>query len=283
MTVCCLPWAGIAGAAEPARVTHDGRLKRDLRIVENGRAVVYAVVESQTMTSLMHVELPAGTPTRLHPMAATSQIEAAFSPDGRFRAWVEFRGVTNVKLLLRDMLENREALFDPGSDRAHLGSPTISPDGRRVVFSLPQPSGQQLVSIDTQAGDRRNLTDTAGINDWPAFSPDGSQLAFGSSREGDFEIYLMAAGGGDARRLTHSPGLDLRPAWSPDGRRIAFTSLRDGNYELYVVGVDGGRLTRLTDHAERDDYAQWHPDGRQLAWIAERDGEFDVYLQRVAP
>ena len=272
------------GAAEPTRVTYDGRLKRDLRIVENGRAVVYAVVESQTMTSLMRIELPAGTPTRLHPMAATSQIEPAFSPDGRFRAWVEFRGVTNVKLLLRDMLENREALFDPGSDRAHVGSPTIAPDGRRLVFSLPQPSGQQLVSIDMQAGGRHNLTDTAGINDWPAFSPDGRQLAFGSSREGEFEIYLMAADGtGEARRLIHSPGIDLRPAWSPDGRRIAFTSLRDGNYELYAVGVDGERFTRLTEHAERDDYAQWHPDGRQLAWIAEREGEFDVYLQRVAP
>ncbi len=270
-------------AGEPQRITHDGRLKRDLRFVEGGRALVYAVVESPTLTSLMRVELPEGKPTRLHPMAATSQIEAAFSPDGRFRAYVEFRGVTNVKLLLRDMLENREALFDPGSDRAHLGSPAIAPDGSRVAFSLPQPSGQQIVTVDIEGRDKRNLTDTAGINDWPVYSPDGREIALGSSREGDFEIFVMAADGSGARRLTESPGIDMRPAWSPDSARIAFTSARDGNYELYVVSARGGELARLTSHAERDDYPQWHPAGGQLAWIAERDGEFDVYLQGVGP
>jgi Tol biopolymer transport system component len=283
MAVCSLLGAGSINAVEPARVTHDGRLKRDLRFVEGGRAVVYAVVESPTITSLMRVEMRAGTPTRLHPMAATSQIEPAFSPDGRFRAWVEFRGVTNVKLLLRDLLENREALFDPGSDRAHLGSPAIAPDGSRVAFSLPQSSGQQIVSVDMQGRDKRNLTDTAGINDWPVYSPDGSQIAFGSSRDGDFEIYIMGADGSGARRLTENPGIDMRPAWSPDGTRIAFTSGRDGNYELYTVSARGGGLTRLTSHPERDDYPQWHPAGGQLAWIAERDGEFDVYLQDAAP
>lgn len=274
---------GSVNAAEPLRVTHDGRLKRDLRIVEGGRALVFAVVEGPTITSLMRYELPDGPATRLHPQAATSQVDPAFSPDGRYRAWVEFRGVTNVKLLVRDQLENREALFDPGSDRAHLGSPTIAPDGSRVAFSLPLPSGQQIVSIDLSAGDRRNLTDTAGINDWPTYSPDGRQIAFGSSRDGDFDIYIMSADGANVRRLTESPGIDLRPAWSPDGARIAFTSGRDDNYELYLFDADGSNLARVTHHAERDDYPQWLPDGRRLAWIAERDGDFDIYITAIAP
>lgn len=275
--------AAWASAGEPERLTEDGRLKRDPRFVDSGRAIVFSAVESPILMRLVKLNVADGRTSALHPEAATSQFEPTFSSDGRYRAFVEFRGVTNVKLLIRDTRENRDTLFDPGSDRAHLGNPAIDSHSGRVIFSLPRTVGQQLVSVDFKGQDLRYMTlPSEAIDDWPAPSPDGGFLAFGSSRDGDFEIYVAGADGTHLRRLTTSPGLDIRPAWSPDGRHLAFTSMRNGNYEVYVIGADGSGLRRLTNHLERDDFAQWHPDGRHLLTISERAGEFDLYLWSVS-
>ncbi len=280
LLVCC---TSVGLAAEPRRLTHDGRLKRDPRFVDDATHVVYSVVEGPTIVRQMKLNLATGQAVPLYPDAPTSQFESTFSPDGRYHAFVEFRAVTNVKLVIRDTQEGRDALFDPGSDRAHLGNPVFDPRGQRLVFSLPRTVGQQLVSINPQAQDLRFLTrQTEAIDDWAAFSPDGQQIAFGSSRDGDFEIYAMQADGTQVRRLTNSPGADIRPAWSPDGRQIAFTSARDGNYEIYVVPADGSAAPRrATNHEERDDFARWHPDGRQLLTVSERRGQFDLYLMEL--
>ncbi|HEV3137133.1 MAG TPA: hypothetical protein VGZ26_04500 [Pirellulales bacterium] len=270
---------GVAAASEPAQLTHDGRLKREPRFIKQGSEVVYSVVESPMMMRLVRLDLATGEAEPLYPQAATSQFESAFSPDERYHVFVEFRAVTNVKMVIRDTRDNRDVIFDPGSDRAHLSSPTVDPRGNRVVFSFPRTVGQQIVSVDLQANNGKVLTAlTDAIDDWATFSPDGSQIAFASSRDGDFEIYVMQADGSQPRRLTESPGLDIRPAWSPDGRQLAFTSMRDGNYEIYVMNADGSGVRRVTNHPERDDYAQWHPDGKQLLTISERDGAFDLYL-----
>lgn len=274
--------AGPSWAGEATRLTHDGRLKRDPRFVHGGDQIVYSVVESPTIMRQVRLDVASGKITPLYPQAATSQFESSFSPDERYHAFVEFRGVTNVKLVIRDTRDNSDVLFDPGSDRAHLGNPCIDPRGGRVVFSLPRTVGQQIVSINLQAQDRRDLTPhTDGIDDWASFSADGRQIAFGSSRDGDFEIYVMQADGGNPRRLTESPGIDMRPAWSADGEQLAFTSMRDGNYEIYAMQADGSNLRRVTNHPERDDFAQWHPDGKHLLTISEREGAFDLYLMDV--
>ncbi len=198
-------------------------------------------------------------------------------------AFVELRAVTNVKLVIRDRRQNRDALFDPGSDRAHLGNPAIDAHAERVLFSLPRTVGQQIVSVNLQGGDLRYLTGPSeAIDDWAAPSPDGRLLAFGSSRDGDFDIYVAAADGSHPRRVGGGPGIDMRPAWSPDGEHLAFTSMRDGNYEVYLAAADGSQLRRLTADPERDDFAQWHPDGQHLVTVSERSGQFDLYLWDVS-
>lgn len=294
---CCRPaaifaalfvgcWLGVADrapSAEPLRLTHDGRLKRDLRFRRAGKELIYVLEDSPIMISLMRFDLAKQQSTRFFPQAATSQFEPSFSADDQWLAFVELRGVTNVKLMIRNLRDNRSAMFDPGSDRAHLGNPSFSPDGQRIVFSLPAAGGQQIVSIDTQGSDRRDLTQGVALNDWAAFSPDGREIAFGSNRDGNFEIYAMRADGTQVRRLTDNPAFDFRPTWSPDGRQLAFTSNRDGNYEIYTMDSNGSRLARLTENPERDDFAAWDFAGRQVAVVSERQGEFDIYLYDSSP
>ncbi len=291
---CCsdrlLRWALVAGlcaagglvsAGEPRRLTDDGRFKRDPRFIHSGDELVYVAEDGPIVISLMRLDMNTRQTRRFFPQAATSQFEPSFSADDRLMAFVELRGVTNVKLVIRSLADNQDAIFDPGSDRAHLGCPSVAPDGSRVIFSLPGGGGQQIVSVDAQGQNRRDLTQGAAMNDWATFSPDGQKIAFGSNRDGNFEIYTMRSDGSDPRRVTDQPSADFRPSWSPDGSRIAFTSNRDGDYEIYTMNADGSGIARLTDNPERDDFAKWRPGGKQLVAVSERAGEFDLYLYDV--
>jgi Tol biopolymer transport system component len=227
--------------------------------------------------SLMRLKLADGSVERLHSQATTSEFEPAFTPDGSLYCFVQNRSNLNLKLVIRDTKQNKDSLFDPGGGFAGMRRPTIAPDGSRIVFSLANATGQQLLSVNNQGQDRKDLTKTS-LNHWPAFSPDGKHIAFGSSRDGPFEIYLMDTDGGNVRRLTKGKALNMRPAWSPDGKQIAFTSNRDGNYEIYVMDAEGGNVRRITRNAERDDYPAWHPDGKRLVMVCERAGRSDLYL-----
>ncbi|HET6882888.1 MAG TPA: hypothetical protein VFI31_22155 [Pirellulales bacterium] len=267
-----------ARAAEPTRLTDDGRLKMDPVFVNDGAAVVFTVLETPTQTSLVRLQLADGRQERLHPKATTAEFEATFSADDRYCAYVQSRGNLSLRLVIDDTRDDKQYFFEPGGGFSGMRHPSISAAAGRVVFSIPRAGGQQIVAANLQAADRKELTQGDSLNFWPSYSPDERSIAFGSSRDGDFDIYLMNADGGDVRRLTESPGRDMRPAWSPDGRRIAFTSSRDRNTEIYVIATDGAGLLRITDHPEQDDYACWHPDGKRMAVVSERSGKFDLYL-----
>jgi Tol biopolymer transport system component len=259
------------------RLTKDGRQKFDPVFVRGGEEVVYTVLESPTQMSLMRLKVADGSVERLHPQATTSEFEAAFTPDGRYYCFVQSRANLNLKLVIRDTKQSKDAIFDPGGGFAGMRRPTIAPDGSRVLFSMADAAGQQIYSVNIQGQDPKTLTKSA-LNHWPAYSPNGKQVAFGSSRDGDFDLYVMDADGGNVRRLTKSPGIDMRPAWSPDSKRITFTSNRDGNYEIYVMDSEGANQRRITHNSERDDFPAWHPDGQRLVIVCERAGRSDLYL-----
>lgn len=274
---------------EARRLTQDGRLKMDPMFIRGGSELIYTVQESATQLSLMKLKLSDGSVERLHPQAERSEMDAAFSADGQYYAFIRNTGNLNVRLLIRDAAQKKETEFEPPGGFIAVRRPALSPDGNRVLFSLPAYNGQQIVLLELRGLERRNLKPedinkyltTTGLNNWPAYSPDGSDIVFGSSRGGSFEIYLMKADGSDVRRLTRSSAMNIRPSWSPDGKRLAFTSNRDGQYEIYVMNRDGANQRRLTNHPERDDYACWHPDGKSLAVVSERAGRTDLYLLEV--
>jgi len=276
-------FANELSAAEPVRLTTDGRLKTDLVFLPGGTELAFSVQDEPILFKLMKLSLATGAVEPLHADAQKNEFELAISRDGRYRAFVQSRGNLSLALVIRDTQENKDAEVPPAGGFAGMRSPTFTPDGGRVLFSFPEESRQTIFSVNLQGGDRQELTRGPGINNWPEFNPAGNRIVFSSTRDGDYEIYTMAPDGSDVQRLTKSPRQDIRPRYSPDGKRIAFTSARDGNYEIYLMRADGSHVQRLTNHPERDDYPAWHPDGRRIAILSERDGQPDIYLHVVPP
>ena len=274
-----LPLATIrATAAEPLRLTHDGRQKSSPVFRDNGRELVYVEFADPTLFQLHRLVLADGTRELLHASSTSAEFEPAWSADGECYAHLKLRGVLSISIVVRDKQGAILGEIMPADGFNGYRSPTLSPDHSRLAFSYAERGTQQIYSSRLNGEDRRQLTDSDGISNWPCFSRDGHSIAFGSSRDGNFEIYRMNADGSDVRRLTDNPFQDLRPRFSPDGLRIAFTSHRDGNAEIYVMNADGSALQRVTSSADRDDYAEWHPDGQRLVIVSEREGMHDLYL-----
>jgi Tol biopolymer transport system component len=279
--MCSLVAAGVTAAAEPQRLTQDGRLKFSPVFRDGGNEIVFVELVNPTLYQIRRLVLADGTNKPLHASAATSEFEPAWSADGECYAYLKTRGALSVSVVVRSKQGDQLGEILPGEGFCGYRSPAVAPDHSRVAFSYAEKGAQHIFSSTLNGGDRKRLTDARGISNWPSYSPDGRSIVFGSSRDGNFEIYTMNADGSDIRRLTDSPFQDIRPRFSPDGRRIAFTSHRDGNAEIYVMNADGSAPQRITSNAERDDYADWHPDGERLAVVCERQGKHDLYLLRV--
>ncbi len=109
-----------------------------------------------------------------------------------------------------------------------LGSPVLSPDGTRVVFTVQEwsieknKSTTNLWLVDVKGGEPRRLTAAEANDGSPAWSPDGTRIAFTSRRDGDQAgaLYVIAVGGGEAEKILELPYSVTSPKWLPDGSAI---------------------------------------------------------------
>jgi dipeptidyl aminopeptidase/acylaminoacyl peptidase len=112
-----------------------------------------------------------------------------------------------------------------------LGAARISPDGRRVAYTVTETDIEQDAFVtqiwlaDVASGKTAQLTRSKKSSSGPTWSPDGLWLAFTSNRADDrSQIFVISPDGGEAIQLTKSEtgvgGFD----WSRDGRTIAFAA-----------------------------------------------------------
>ncbi len=269
---------GILSAAEPIRLTDDGRMKFTPVFVDGGASLTYVDFENPKVFRLKSMDWQTREVKVIHESAPAPEFDPAYSADGNYFSFLRATGGLQVSLVIRHRKSGEEVIVPPDPGFSGYRTPAIAPDSSQMLFSFANNFGQDIFRIDMKGGNRTVLTENKGINVWPSYSPDGKKVLFTSTRDGNYELYEMKPDGSEIKRLTDSPYQDLRGQYSPDGTQIAFVSHRDGNAEIYICDADGTRVRRITEHEERDDYPTWHPDGKHLVYVAERDGSHDLYL-----
>ena len=135
--------------------------------------------------------------------------------------------------------------------------PSLSPDGRKVVWIADLRERMPVVITDLESGESRDLTpEKLATAESPRWSPDGLRIVFVSTRDsGDLgrnDIFVMDADGANVRNLTRHPAEDFDPKWSADGRSIVFVSLRSGTSLLYEVNLGDSSTKPVSVHASHD-------------------------------
>jgi Tol biopolymer transport system component len=156
-----------------------------------------------------------------------------------------------------------EPLTIPGGESRYDGSPSWSPDGRRIALIGDQGGGGGLYVSKVGASRSVQLTPEhvfkGSRDDRPAWSPDGSTIAFARNENGSTHLYLIRPDGNGLRQLTAG----FNPSWSPDSTRIAF----DDGHRIVVINLATKHLTYITNRKGRDSNPAWSPDGRTIAFV----------------
>ena len=137
-------------------------------------------------------------------------------------------------------------------------SPSLSPDGSRVVYTtLRYAEGSHwehrydLATQELDGSDRRRLTE----NDWhdvgPAWSPEGSRIAFISDRGDGPRVFTIAMDGSDERSVAPAVRAQTTPpVWSPDGSLLAFVGEERTTQTLMYVDTYSAERARRTQTLE---------------------------------
>jgi len=113
-------------------------------------------------------------------------------------------------------------------------NPSLSPDGKRVVFSMNMEKNWHLFMMNVDGSGLIQLTEGRNIDVQPTWSPDSKWIAFTSNRDGDdrdpskqdmhksgkinWDIWLIGHDGRGLTRLTLNPAKDGAPSISGNGR-----------------------------------------------------------------
>jgi dipeptidyl aminopeptidase/acylaminoacyl peptidase len=178
-----------------------------------------------------------------------------------------------------------------------VGSPTPSPDGKWLLYTLSTPDWNQarrqtdiyLVSVKDGLASTRQMTYTKDKNETsPRWSRDGKFFAFLSNRDAasapsggttgagagsaasQNQIYIMRPDGGEGRKISDAKDGVSTIDFSKDGRWLVYRSGKADEEQLYalpVAGIDSAKPVQLTHQQAGVGLWKWSPDSRHIYFV----------------
>lgn len=157
------------------------------------------------------------------------------------------------------------------------GAPSVSPDGRSIVFFSDRSAGPHIWRMNIDGSDQRQLTNGSG-EQTPQFSPDGHWVVYRTSF-GQATVWKVPSDGGEPVQLSHK--YSTHPTVSPDGKLVAYR-YRDENapWRIAVAPFEGGEPLKTFDlPATFGVPLRWTHDGHALAYVDTRGGVSNIVAQ----
>src|SRR5262249_7286237 len=121
---------------------------------------------------------------------------------------------------------------------------TISPDGKRIVFTSMRSGDLDIYTMNADGGETRRLTSMQGYDGGPFFSWDGKTIVYRTYhpktkeelreyqnllnqnliKPAKAEIVMMSADGSNKRQITNNGAANWAPFLHPNNRQIIFSS-----------------------------------------------------------
>jgi hypothetical protein len=221
---------------------------------------------------------------------------ASFEPDGG----VLFESIdyTNNLFQYRDLFELKAGLKSPSGMDARAkrlstgyraANPSVSPDGRRVVFTVNH-RGTTYLEIADKTPDgianTRTLVRGASFDQafTPRWSPDNRHVAYSSWSKGGYrDIRIVDTLDGSFLEITHDRAIDQDPVYSPDGKTLYFSSDRTAVMNVFAYDVATRGLKQVTNVINGAYQADVSADGKTLFYLGYTCKGFDAFAIELDP
>lgn len=227
--------------------------------------------EAPTFLSLLKVETGEKLRLTTPPDTSTSDINPAFSPDGRKLLFT--RCNADCGLYLLNLAKDYRSIGKPaplkqvGQD---IEGAVWTANGRDIVYSLYKADWDaSLMRVRAEAGAQPERLAFTGELPFAPFSlaiaPRANRLAYAAIL---YYVQIWQVAPGKApRSFASSTRLDFSPEYSPDGKRVAFASNRSGAVEIWACNSDGQNPVQITHFdSGYSGTPRWSPNGRSIAF-----------------
>jgi Tol biopolymer transport system component len=203
----------------------------------------------------------------------------AWTPDGRLVYGSNASGNLNIWIMGPDGKQQRQLTVGSQIDV----KPTVSPDGRFIVFVSWRTGTSHLWRMDTDGANLRQLTN-GEAETYPHISPDGRFVVYLSAGQNSSSLWRIPVEGGEAVRLRS--GWSMFPQVSPDGKLVAcfYQDEPSTGNKIALIPIEGGepvQLFELTSTVFIRAGLHWTGDGRALTYVDNRDGVSNIWSQPV--
>ncbi|MFN2444825.1 MAG: prolyl oligopeptidase family serine peptidase [Vicinamibacterales bacterium] len=266
-------------------------------ISPDGQQVAFTIRETNWDENAYETEIWLGdvrgrSPRQLT-FGAKSSLDPAWSPDGRWLAFISDRSGKRQVYRLRLEGGDAQQLTTAEED---VSAFAWSPDNTRIAYSMTDAVAEErkardkkygefriedqdrrmahLHVVDVLSGATQPLTSgpfVVGNFDW---SPDATKIAFDHRISSDpadgasADISVVTLSTGERTVVVDQPGPDANPRWSPDGRQLAFSSAMAKPFFYYqnsvlAVTEPGSRRTTalIGSFDENPALVAWTPSG----------------------
>jgi len=159
-----------------------------------------------------------------------------------------------------------------------IANPSISPDGRRVVFDQIDREGRNInIWVDELAGGvPARFTFSPAADQLPIWTQDGGGITFGSNRSFHFTVYQKNSDGSGAEKQV----IDLDAPqqgpwdWSRDGKYLLLMK----NEQLWYLSASDWQPKPFIQTKGTIRNAQFAPDGKWVAYSSNETGSSEVYV-----
>lgn len=170
----------------------------------------------------------------------------------------------NPDLFIQDFVPGKGATGKPrqlySAPMAAQGSPTFSPDGKKIAFVSNKDGTARIYTIPASGGDDPVLlTKKNRDNTCPVWSPDGKKLAYCAQTNGVRQIWIYDFIKQEEHQLTEGHTHKENPTWAPNSLHLMFNTATSQSAELFLINLNQKGAVKISGGPGEKRFPAWEP------------------------